>query len=264
VPSSDGSLASEGASQLIRVDVLDGIATITLDSVANRNALSGRLVGQLLDALERGAADDEINAIVITGSGPVFCSGADLTDPPSNESGNRFSYPDVLQAIVACPKPVVAKVNGHARAGGLGLIAACDIAIAPDDATFAFTEVRLGLVPAIIAVVCRRVMDVRAFTRLALVGEMFDAAEAVASGLLTRAVARDQFDNDFAALLGEIHRTEPKAVATTKQLLEELASMSLGDGFVRAAAISTKAFDSAEGREGIAAFREKRAPSWAW
>ena len=249
---------------MVVVDVAEGIATITLDSVANRNALSGRLVGQLLDALEGAAADGAINAIVITGNGPVFCSGADLSDPPSNESGNRFSYPDVLQAIIACPKPVVAKVNGHARAGGLGLIAACDIAVAPDDATFAFTEVRLGLVPAIIAVACRRVMDARSLARLSLVGEAFDAAEAVTSGLLTRCVARDSFDENVAALLAEIHRTEPNAVATTKRLLDDLASMSLPDGFAHAAAISTSAFDSAEGREGIAAFREKRPPSWAW
>ena len=249
---------------MVVVDVAEGIATITLDSVANRNALSGRLVGQLLDALEGAAADRAINAIVITGNGPVFCSGADLSDPPSNESGNRFSYPDVLQAIIACPKPVVAKVNGHARAGGLGLIAACDIAVAPDDATFAFTEVRLGLVPAIIAVACRRVMDARSLARLSLVGEAFDAAEAVTSGLLTRCVARDSFDENVAALLAEIHRTEPNAVATTKRLLDDLASMSLPDGFAHAAAISTSAFDSPEGREGIAAFREKRPPSWAW
>ena len=250
--------------RLVQTGVVDGIATVTLDSVANRNALSGRLVGQLLDAIEVAAADPGVHAVVITGKGPVFCSGADLSDPPSNESGNRFSYPDVLAAIIACPKPVVAKVNGHARAGGLGLIAACDIAIAPDDATFAFTEVRLGLVPAIIAVVCRRVMDARAFTRLALVGEGFGAPEAVASGLLTRAVARDAFEVDFAALLGEIHRTEPKAVGITKRLLDDLGSLSLADGFAHAAAISTTAFDSAEGREGIAAFREKRPPSWAW
>ena len=253
-----------GDVELVHTAVVDGIATITLDSVANRNALSRRLVGQLLDAIDNATLDGEIHAIVITGNGPVFCSGADLTDPPSNASGNRFSYPDVLQAMIACPKPVVAKVNGAARAGGLGLIAASDIAIAPTSATFAFTEVRLGLVPAIIAVACRRVMDARAFARLALVGETFDAATAVDSGLLTRAVHPDAFDDEIAALLAEIHRTEPNAVATTKRLLDELATMSIEDGFAHAAAISTNAFDSAEGREGIAAFREKRPPSWAW
>lgn len=249
---------------LVRTGVVDGIATITLDSVANRNALSSRLVGQLLDAVQTSSADPAVHAIVITGNGPVFCSGADLSDPPSNASGNRFSYPDVLQAMIACPKPVVAKVNGLARAGGLGLIAASDIAVAPSTATFAFTEVRLGLVPAIIAVVCRRVMDARTFARLALVGETFDAATAVACGLLTRAVEPDAFEAAFDGLLAEIHRTEPNAVATTKRLIADLATMSIADGFDHAAAISTAAFDSAEGREGIAAFREKRSPSWAW
>jgi enoyl-CoA hydratase/carnithine racemase len=264
VTSSDGRTDGPLDDRLVVVDVVDGIATLTLDSVANRNALSGRLVAELLDAIEAATADQGVHALVITGAGTVFCSGADLADPPSNASGNRFSYPDVLQAIIACPKPVIAKVNGHARAGGLGLIAACDISIAPSDATFAFTEVRLGLVPAIIAVVCRRVMDARAFSRLALVGETFDAAEAVTSGLLTRAVARDELEGDVAALLGEIHRTEPNAVATTKRLLDDLAAMSVAEGFAHAAAISAAAFDSPEGREGIAAFRDKRRPAWTW
>jgi len=248
----------------VTVDVGDGIATITLDSVANRNALSGRLVAQLLEAIEGASAHPAVHALLITANGSVFCSGADLSDPPSNERGTSFSYPDVLHAIISCPKPVVAKVSGHARAGGLGLIAACDIAIAPADVNFAFSEVRLGLVPAIIAVVCRRVMDVRAFSRLALVGESFDAAEAVRSGLLTKAVARDEFDRELAALIEELHRTEPNAVATTKRLLDDLGAMTLADGFTHAARISASAFDSAEGREGIAAFREKRPPTWAW
>ena len=255
---------TDADADLVHTAVVDGVAWITLDSVANRNALSSRLVGELLSAVEGAATDDAVHAIVVTGNGPVFCSGADLSDPPSNASGNGFSYPDVLQAMIACPKPVVAKVNGLARAGGLGLIAASDIAIAPASATFAFTEVRLGLVPAIIAVVCRRVMDARTFARLTLVGETFDAATAVASGLLTRAVDPEALDSEVAALLAEIHRTEPVAVATTKRLLEDLASMSIADGFAHAAAISTAAFDSEEGREGIAAFREKRPPSWAW
>ena len=249
---------------LIRTDESNGITTITLDSVANRNALSGELVSQLLDALETGSADPDVHALVITGAGPVFCSGADLSDPPSNDASNRFSYPDVLRLIIDCPKPVVAKVNGHARAGGLGLIAACDIAIAPDDATFAFTEVRLGLVPAIIAVVCRRVMDARALSRLALVGETFDAATAVASGLLTATVDRSGFDELFDALLIDIRRTESNAVAQTKQMLSTLQAMPLDEAFPYAAAISAEFFGSEHGREGIAAFREKRPPSWAW
>jgi len=255
---------TDADADLVHIAVVDGVATITLNSVANRNALSSRLVGQLLSAVQGAATDDAVHAVVITGNGPVFCSGADLSDPPSNASGNRFSYPDVLQAMLACPKPVVAKVNGLARAGGLGLIAASDIAIAPSTATFAFTEVRLGLVPAIIAVVCRRVMDPRSFARLTLVGETFDAATAVASGLLTSAIDPDAFQATFDALLAEIHRTEPNAVRTTKRLIADLATMSIVDGFEHAAAISTAAFDSAQGREGIAAFRERRAPSWAW
>lgn len=250
--------------ELVRSNVSSGIATITLDSSSNRNALSGRLVSELLDSLQQALDADDVHAIVLTATGTVFCSGADLTDPPSNERGSRFSYPDVLSTIMTSPKPVVAVLNGHARAGGLGLVAVCDIAIAPSDANFAFTEVRLGVVPAIIAVVCRRVMDRRAFSRYSITGETFTAQDAVTAGLLTAVADRNEIDATVARVLDDLHRTEPTAVAQTKVLLDVLAEMTVEEGFAHASELSARFFDSANGREGIAAFRERRPPSWAW
>ena len=250
--------------RLVISTVHNGIATIVLDSVANRNALSAGLLAQLSDALDGAIADADVHAVVLTGTGTVFCSGADLTDPPSNDPDTPFSYPDVLRAFAECPKPTVAHVNGHARAGGLGLIAACDIAVGAVDATFAFTEVRIGLVPAIIAVVCQRVMPPRAFARYTLTGEVFDGAAAAACGLLTLAVAQPHVAGLVDEVLASLHGTEPTAVGITKRLIAELPMMARREAFAHAAAISVERFGSAEGREGIAAFREKRPPSWAW
>lgn len=249
---------------LVSYSVHRGIATIMLDSAVNRNALSVRLLTQLSHALHKATADPGVHAVVLTGTGTVFCSGVDLTDPPSNDLDQPFSYPDVLHAITECPKPTVAHVNGHARAGGLGLIAACDLAVGALDATFAFSEVRIGLVPAIISVVCQRVMPPRAFARYALTGEVFDGAAAAACGLLTLAVAEPQVGVAVGEILVALHETEPTAVTMTKRLIADLPTMSRRDGFAHAAAISLDRFDSDEGREGITSFREKRKPTWAW
>ena len=249
---------------LVTSQVGDGVATIVLDSADNRNALSGRLLAQLAEALSNATAAADVHALVLTGTGTVFCSGADLSDPPSNDPDRPFSYPDVLRSLSECPKPTLARVNGHARAGGLGLVAACDIAVGPADATFAFSEVRLGLVPAIIAVVCQRVMPARAFAHYTLTGEVFDGAAAAACGLLTHCVPAWELEEVVSGILAALHQTEPNAVAMTKQLIAELPTLPTGDAFARAAAISVERFESAEGREGIAAFREKRRPSWAW
>ncbi len=119
---------------VVRTQTNAGIATITLDSPANRNALSSRLLEQLTHALDGMVADDAVRVVVITGAGNTFCAGADLKDPPGNTPGERFGFPTILRTVLTCPKPVIARVNGHVRAGGMGLVAACDIAVAPTDA----------------------------------------------------------------------------------------------------------------------------------
>lgn len=247
---------------LVRHEQAGGVATITLDSPHNRNALSSRLLGELDDALRLALAEPSVRVIVLTGSGPVFCAGADLKEQRSGNAPVTASFPDVLRLIWESPKPVVCRLNGTARAGGLGLVAACDFALAPDSASFAFTEVRLGVVPAIIAVTCLRRLDQRAAAEYFLTGEVFDARRAVEIGLLTRAVPAGDLDAEVARYTDMLLRGGPEALAATKRLVREVPLLSFDEGLRRMAELSAERFTSAEGQEGIRAFREKRPPSW--
>jgi methylglutaconyl-CoA hydratase len=248
---------------LVRSDVRDGIATITLDSPRNRNALSNALVAELHAELTGAIADTAVRVIVLTGTGPVFCAGADLKERRDPQAPPpAITYPEVLSLIWTSPTPVICRLNGTARAGGLGLVAACDFAIAPDTANFAFTEVRLGVVPAIIAVTCLRRMEPRAAAEYFLTGETFDAARAEQIGLLTRAVPEADLDAAVEYHAGMLLRGAPKALAITKEMVRTVPGLSLEDGFARMAELSAERFGSAEGREGLASFAEKRDPSW--
>jgi methylglutaconyl-CoA hydratase len=237
-----------------------GIRTVTLDSPANRNALSSRLLSELDLALREATRDPEVRAVVLTGTGTVFCSGADLSER-GTAAPNRM--PDVLTTIVESPVPVMARVNGHARAGGLGLIAACDLAAAPESATFAFTEVRVGVAPAMILVPALRVMDHRFLSHATLTGERFGAREALAAGLLS-AVAEDEaaLDAWVAERTTWIRQGAPGAISATKELVRTLPSRGWTDGLAEAAAISAELFAGAEAAEGMEAFLQKRRPSW--
>ncbi|CAM5483848.1 Enoyl-CoA hydratase/isomerase OS=Streptomyces glaucescens OX=1907 GN=SGLAU_15105 PE=3 SV=1 [Streptomyces glaucescens] len=159
-----------------------GVETLALDSPHNRNALSAALVGELTDALADSGKEDGVRAVVLTHTGTTFSAGADLRDPPDPDA-----LVALLRLLVELPKPVVARVTGHVRAGGLGLLAACDIAAAAHTATFAFTEVRIGVAPAVISLPLLPRTDPRALARYYLTGERFDAAEAARIGLLTAA-----------------------------------------------------------------------------
>ena len=247
---------------LVRASVRDGVATITLDSPHNRNALSNKLVGELHAALTEAIGDEAVRVIVLTGTGPVFCAGADLKERRDPQAPPAVTYPEVLSLIWTSPTPVICRLNGTARAGGLGLVAACDFAISPDTATFAFTEVRLGVVPAIIAVTCLRRMEPRAAAEYFLTGETFDAARAVQIGLVTRAVPEAELDATVERYTGMLLRGAPEALAITKEMVRMVPALSLEDGFARMAELSAERFGSAEGREGLASFAEKRDPAW--
>ncbi|HYZ38734.1 MAG TPA: enoyl-CoA hydratase-related protein [Pseudonocardiaceae bacterium] len=241
--------------ELVHLAVQSGIATITLDSPANRNALSTPLRAQLSEALASSAGDDSIRVVVLDHTGPVFCAGMDLTEPPEAVT----ELPGILRRIWHHPKPVVAKLSGHTRAGGIGLLAAADIAIAAAHATFAFTEVRIGVVPAVISVtVLPRVLRHVAH-ELFLTGETFGAARAVAIGLLNSAVPADQLDTEVNRYTGMLAKGAPQALAVTKQLLRR----AVPEDFTAMLEISAARFASPEGREGVRAFAEKRPPSWA-
>ncbi|MFF5259864.1 enoyl-CoA hydratase-related protein [Actinomadura viridis] len=247
----------------VSYEVERGIATITLNSPANRNALSAAVRTGLADALAAARADDGVRAAVLTGAGTVFCAGADLKEVSSGEPVTGPGIPEILAAILDLPKPVIAKLNGPARAGGLGIVAACDIAVAPDDVTFAFTEVRIGVVPAMIAVVCKPRMAPRALSRYFLTGETFSAADAVESGLITACAPRAELDGLVDGMLDGLRRAEPKAVGRTKALVEELAGMDRAEAFTMAERLSQEFFASPEAAEGRRSFFEKRPPKWA-
>ncbi|SFT88320.1 methylglutaconyl-CoA hydratase [Geodermatophilus amargosae] len=255
---------SSGADvSLVTVGRRGPAAVLTLDSPANRNALSRALVEQLHAALTGAMADDGVRAVVLTGAGPVFCSGADLKEQRAGAAPGAVGLPEVLTLLLEGPKPVVARVNGAARAGGLGLIAACDLAVGPAGASFGFSEVRIGVAPAVIAVPCLRRMDPRAARELFLTGETFDGVRAQQAGLLDRAVADGELDATVDALVESLGRGAPEALAVTKRLLRELPGDDLQEDFRRMAAVSAERFASAEAREGIAALLGKRRPSWA-
>ncbi|MGA2933008.1 MAG: enoyl-CoA hydratase-related protein [Acidimicrobiales bacterium] len=245
---------------LVGVQHNGGIRTLTLDSPSNRNALSSRLLEELEQALRDATSDPEVRAIVLTGSGPVFCSGADLSErgvaAPSR-------MPDILTGIVESPVPVIARVNGHARAGGLGLVAASDLAAAVEGSTFAFSEVRVGVAPAMIMVPALRVVEPRFLATATLTGESFTAREAAAAGLLS-AVAHDEaaLNAWVAARTLAICKSAPGAVRATKALLRTLPAQGWADGLASAAATSAELFAGAEAAEGMAAFLEKRRPAW--
>jgi enoyl-CoA hydratase/carnithine racemase len=245
---------------LVDVQHDDGIRTLTLDSPANRNALSERLLAQLEYALRDATSDPDVRAVVLTGTGTVFCSGADLSE---RGSAAPIRMPAILTAIVESAVPVIVRVNGHARAGGLGLVAAADMSVAAEAATFAFTEVRVGVAPAMILVPALRVVDRRFLARATLTGERFTASEAAAAGLLT-AVTPDEVALDawVAAQTAALRRSAPGAVRATKQLLRSLSAQSWADGLAAAAITSAELFVGAEAAEGMDAFLQKRRPSW--
>ncbi|MGH3831525.1 MAG: enoyl-CoA hydratase-related protein [Pseudonocardiaceae bacterium] len=241
--------------ELVHVAVRSGIATITLDSPANRNALSLSLRAHLMDALERTADDSSVRVVVLDHTGPVFCAGMDLTEPPAAVN----ELPPILERIWTHPKPVVAKLAGHARAGGIGLLAAADIAVAAAHTTFAFTEVRLGVVPAVISLTVLPRLLPHAAHELFLTGETFDATRALAIGLLNSAVPAERLDAEVLRYTGMLTQGAPQALALTKQLPRR----SPAPDFAAMCELSVARFASAEAQEGIRAFTEKRPPSWA-
>jgi methylglutaconyl-CoA hydratase len=246
---------------LVGVQHDGGVRTLTLNSPGNRNALSARLLQELELALRDATTDAAVRAVVLTGSGTVFCSGADLSER-GTAAPNRM--PDILTTIVESAVPVIARVNGHARAGGLGLIAAADMAVAPESSTFAFTEVRVGVAPAMILVPALRVMDRRFLTQMTLTGERFGASEAMAAGLLSAVTADGDaaLDEWVAERTTAIRQAAPGALRATKGLLRDLPQQDWSEGITAAATLSAELFAGAEAAEGMAAFLEKRRPAW--
>lgn len=232
-----------------------GVTTLTLDSPANRNALSASLVGELRAALAACAADDTVRAVLLTHTGTTFCAGADLKAPPDPEA-----FVGLMREIVALPRPVVARVAGHVRAGGLGLLAACDIAVAGPASTFALTESRLGLAPAVISLTLLPRVDRTAANRYYLTGERFDAAEAARISLVTEAA--EDADQALVPILDGLRRASPQGLAASKELVTATVLRSFDQYAEDLVARSAALFASDEAREGMTAFLERRDPAW--
>jgi enoyl-CoA hydratase len=260
----DGGAGDGASSSLVHLDVGGGVATITLDSPSNRNALSRRLVGELRSHLDNASATDEVRVIVLTHTGGTFCAGADLAEAVEHgmEEGTR-SLLALLRQIVALPTPVLGVVDGHCRAGGVGLVGACDLVVAGATSTFAFTESLLGLAPAIISLTTRSRLSDRDAADKYLSGAVFGAEEAARIGLVSRAEAEGELEAAVAETLAGLRAASPQGLRETKALLNAplLARIqSDGDALV---ALSARLFASEEAREGMTAFKERRKPRWA-
>lgn len=259
-----------------------GAAWVTLNSPEDRNALSEEMIEALIAHLRAAQADVAVRCIILTGAGPAFCAGANLKSsqpgPGGLQSPGRLQGPDggtgpgqrttrspmieLLDCMWNGRKPIIAAINGAAFGGGLGLVAAADIAIAAESARFSFSEVHLGVIPAIISVVCIPKLGSHQAMRLFLTGERFAAQEAVTYGLVHKTVPDGKLAEAVAAEISAIRRGGPLAVAAAKRLVRQVPRQSMEDAFVWTQKLSAEFFAGAEAAEGIAAFREKRSPAW--
>jgi methylglutaconyl-CoA hydratase len=238
-----------------------GVTTLTLDDGENRNALGPDLIEELLAAIDAADADPAVRVIILTNSGTVFCAGANLKTGNQGRTGGPTGL-DLFSRFRASPKPFVGKINGHCVAGGMGLAAAMDLSVALDTAKFGFTEVRIGVAPAMISVLCLPKMRPADAAAAFLRGNRFLAPEAVRLGLINEAVSAEDLDGAVAAIVEDLRLAGPNAMAATKSLLTTVPGMSVDDAFAWTAKLSADLFRQDEAAEGMAAFREKRSPSW--
>jgi methylglutaconyl-CoA hydratase len=242
----------------VRYAVSAGVATLTLDEADNKNSLSLTLVEGLGAALARAVADEDVRAVLLTNDGTTFCAGANLR----GESASLASVGVVLAAIQDSPKPVIGAINGHCMGGGVGLAAACDISVVSREAKIGFTEVRLGVCPAVISVVVLPKLGRADAAELFLTGRRISADRAVEVGLVNYAVDAADLQAKADEVLAEVVQGGPLALAAAKALLTTVPQLSRDDAFAHTADLSQRMFASPEAQEGIAAFRERRAASW--
>jgi enoyl-CoA hydratase len=250
---------------LVHYTVDGPVARLTLDSPDNRNALSTALVDQLHQGLTDATEESGVRAVVLGHTGGTFCAGADLAEAgrnPGDVAVNRArELTHLLRRILELPMPVIAAVDGHVRAGGLGLVGACDIAVAGPASTFALTEARIGVAPSIISLTLLPKMTARAAGRYFLTGEKFGAAEAADIGLIT--VAADEVEAAVATLTAAIGKASPQGLAASKALTTAPILAALDRDADELTEQSARLFVSEEAREGMLAFLQKRPPNWA-
>lgn len=252
------------------VTVADKVATVTLNRPDLRNAFNEGAIAELARVFDELGRNDAVRAIVLAANGPSFCAGADLNwmkkmagySHDENEA-DAMRLADMLRTIYLCPKPTVARVQGDCYAGGMGLVAACDIVVASDTAGFCLSEVKLGLIPATISPYVIKAMGEQAARRYFITAERFDAAEAQRIGVAHTVVAPEALDATVAGIVKALVNNSPHAVRQAKTLVREIVGQPVDDALLRDTAGRIAAIRaSTEGREGVASFLEKRKPTW--
>ena len=251
-------MTSENA-ELVHYSVDDAVATITLDSQHNRNALSRQLVTELFGHLEAAEADESVKVVLVRAEGKAFCSGADLSEATADgmEEG-ALRIVELQRLIATMSKPVVTRLHGAVRAGGIGIVAASDIAIASEDATFALTEVKLGLAAAIISLTVHHRMSPRAAALTTLGGEVFSGTDAASYGLVTTVVPADRLDDEVARVCGSLATGAPQGLAESKRILNRDLVARIDAGGAEMAALSARLFASDAAREAMTAFLNRK------
>jgi methylglutaconyl-CoA hydratase len=260
--------AAGPAAPEVLLEVADGVATITMNRPAVRNMLTGSGMDLLAAHLRSAGADPQVRVIVVTGSGNTFCSGADLrgasaADAASFTGSGPGALVGVLEAMLDNPKPVIARVQGHVAGGGNGLVAAADLSVAAESAKFAFSEVRLGLAPAVISVVCLARMHRADAQELFLTGDRVPAQRMVASGMVNRVVADDELDAVVDGWVGSLLAGGPEALGHTKRLLRDVPGLGRSEAFEHTAVLSAQLFASPEAAAGMTAFLSRTPAPWA-
>jgi methylglutaconyl-CoA hydratase len=256
--------------QAIDITMHERVATVTLDRPDVRNAFNEATIAELALAFDELGRDEDVRAIVLAANGSAFCAGGDLNwmkqmagYSDAENLADAAKLADMLRTIYLCPKPVVARIQGDCYAGGMGLVAACDIAVAVDEANFCLSEVKLGLIPATISPYVIKAMGENAARRYFLTAERFSAREAHRIGFVHEVVPAADLDATVAAIIKALVGNSPNAVKEAKVLVRDMVGRPvdnalLADSAERIAAIRA----SSEGREGVASFLEKRKPSW--
>jgi methylglutaconyl-CoA hydratase len=256
--------------QTLTVGIIDKVATVTLNRPDVRNAFNEHTINELSIAFHELGRNEMVRAIVLAANGPAFCAGADLNwmkkmagySHEENEA-DAMQLAQMLRTIYLCPKPVVAKVQGDCYAGGMGLVAACDIAVAVQEANFCLSEVKLGLIPATISPYVIKAMGENAARRYFLTAERFTAQEAHRIGFVHEVVAVDALDAKVAEVLKALVGNSPNAVREAKRLVRDIAHRPVDDALLADTALRIAHIRaSGEGREGVQSFLEKRKPGW--
>ena len=256
--------------QTLTVTITDRIGHVTLNRPDLRNAFNEQSIAELALAFDELGRNELVRAIVLGANGPAFCAGADLNWMKKmagySDSENRadaMRLADMLRTIYTCPKPVVAKVQGDCYAGGMGLVAACDVVVSVDTANFCLSEVKLGLIPATISPYVIKAMGEQAARRYFLTAERFDAKEAHRIGFAHEIVPAADLDTKVAGIVQALANNSPNAVREAKKLVREIAGEPVTEALLEDTANRIAGIRaSLEGREGVASFLEKRRPSW--